>query len=191
MIFGFNTDVKVGNFVYHVQTEDRGEKNPVIDTTVYVKGRILAKRYNSYKALIGSPGFDEQRLRAMLEEQHRRILEEVKSRTLEEIVAFETAEAGIQVSLTNPTSFLSAGTASLKIAVKSRGNSAAITEAEITVTVRGGGEPFVTRGKTNREGLFDVQFPMPRLGPEGGELVIQAASGSASDEIKFAMRKKA
>ena len=49
MIFGYNTDVKSGDVVYHVQTEDRGEKNPVIDSVIYVKGRIVDRRRTPYQ----------------------------------------------------------------------------------------------------------------------------------------------
>jgi len=38
MITGFNTDVKHGAKVYHVQTEDKGRNNPKIETLVYVGG---------------------------------------------------------------------------------------------------------------------------------------------------------
>lgn len=191
MIFGFNTDVKVGNTVFHVQTEDRGWKNPVIDTTVYVKGRILAKRGTSYRELMGAPDFDEQKLRGMLEEQHRRILEEVRAGKLEEIKTLEATAAGIQVVLTNPSSFLVKGKAQLQLAVKAKQDGSALADVEVTVMVRGAeGGPFTTSGKTDSAGLVAMEFPMPRLGPDGGELVIQATAGIATDEIKFAMRKK-
>ena len=191
MIFGFNTDIKVGNIVYHVQTEDRGWKNPVIDTTVYVRGRILAKRYTSYRELMASPGFDEQRLRSMLEEQHRRIIEQVRAGSLEEIKTMETTPAGIQVVLTNPSSFLVKGKAQLQLAVKARHDGSNVENADVTVMVRGtAGEPFTATGKTGADGLLSLEFPMPRLGPDGGELVIQATADVSTDEIKFAMRKK-
>jgi len=48
MIFGFNTDVTGRDGVYHVQTEDRGTKNPVVESVVYVGGKIIAKRRTSY-----------------------------------------------------------------------------------------------------------------------------------------------
>jgi len=34
MSSGFNTDIKVGEQVFHVQTEDRGPAHPIIDTAV-------------------------------------------------------------------------------------------------------------------------------------------------------------
>ena len=48
MSSGFNTDVRVGDQVFHVQTEDRGPSHPVIDTTVYQNGRVLHRRSSNY-----------------------------------------------------------------------------------------------------------------------------------------------
>mgnify|MGYP001768423458 CR=1 FL=1 len=36
MIVGFNTDIKYRNEVFHIQTEDKGANNPLIETLVYV-----------------------------------------------------------------------------------------------------------------------------------------------------------
>ena len=60
MLFGHNTDVKVGESVYHVQTEDRGTANALIDTTVYCRGRVLHRRTNNYIDLLPlDPGREE------------------------------------------------------------------------------------------------------------------------------------
>jgi hypothetical protein len=41
VITGFNTDVKYRGVVYHVQTEDKGTQNPLIETLIYKGGEIL------------------------------------------------------------------------------------------------------------------------------------------------------
>ena len=41
MSFGFNSNVRVGEIVYHVQTEQRGKDAAVIDTVVYLSGRVI------------------------------------------------------------------------------------------------------------------------------------------------------
>ncbi len=38
MNFGFNSNVRVGDVMYHVQTEDRGPSHPFLDTVVYHGG---------------------------------------------------------------------------------------------------------------------------------------------------------
>ena len=52
MITGFNSDVKYKGLVYHVQTEDKGRTNPVVESLVYARGEILYSRRTSYQDLV-------------------------------------------------------------------------------------------------------------------------------------------
>jgi len=74
MIFGYNTDVKSGDTVYHVQTEDRGEKNPVIDSVIYVKGQIVERRRTPYDLAQTAP----ERLQEMVKQQHRSLVDAIR-----------------------------------------------------------------------------------------------------------------
>ena len=47
MIFGFNTDVKHGDTIYHVQSEAR-EGELLLQTQVFVRGRCVGKKATSY-----------------------------------------------------------------------------------------------------------------------------------------------
>jgi hypothetical protein len=82
MLFGHNTDVKVGDTVYHVQTEDRGTANALIDTTVYCRGRVLHRRTNNYIDLLPIEGLHESLLRKRIDDQHRAVMEEIRSGAL-------------------------------------------------------------------------------------------------------------
>ncbi len=42
MITGYNTDVRHGEVVLHVQTEDKGLDNPYLESVIYVRGQVLA-----------------------------------------------------------------------------------------------------------------------------------------------------
>jgi hypothetical protein len=77
MITGFNQDVAYKGKVYHVQTEDRGKANPVIETLIYVGGEILASKKTPYDSII-KEGYDEPKVAALLEQQHRRIVVDIK-----------------------------------------------------------------------------------------------------------------
>ncbi len=79
MSSGFNTDVKVGEHVFHVQTEDRGPSHPIIDTAVYQSGRILHRRALNYTELSESPLFTPDDLRRRVEEQHRAVIDDIRS----------------------------------------------------------------------------------------------------------------
>jgi len=196
VVFGFNTDLKVSGIVYHVQTEDRGAANPVIDTTIYCKGLILHRRVSSYRELIGTPGFDDVVLREKLEEQHRSVIEGLRSGELKlepptpPAAAPAPAPAGIAVQLLNPGSWLAAGTATLEIEVRSRASKKPLASAKVRVDLEGMSGPVNFAGNTNAEGRTTLSFPMPRLGPGGTELVIRAAADGAEDEIRYSLRPK-
>ena len=78
MITGFNTDVKYAETVYHVQTEDKGLKNPLIESLIYVKGAILDSYKTRYEDFIESLAFKESLLQKILEFQHRQIVTSIK-----------------------------------------------------------------------------------------------------------------
>jgi hypothetical protein len=78
VITGFNTDVKHADRVYHVQTEDRGIANPVIESLVYVGGEILLSKKSPYRDLVTGDRVDEKALREMMDLQHRRVIEAVR-----------------------------------------------------------------------------------------------------------------
>jgi hypothetical protein len=78
MITGFNTDVKHGDTVYHVQTEDKGVKNPLILSLIYVKGTILDAFRIRYQDFLASDRFSEALLQKILEFQHRQIVGAIK-----------------------------------------------------------------------------------------------------------------
>ncbi len=77
MIFGFNTDVKHGNTVYHVQTEAH-EGDLLLQTHVFVGGRCIGKHATSYADQVNQPEFSEGRVHELLKQQHRSVLDAVR-----------------------------------------------------------------------------------------------------------------
>ena len=190
-VFGFNTDVKVGKTVFHVQTEDRGVGNPVLDTTIYLKGRVLAKRSTSYQEFLASPDFNQSELHAMLERQHKQFIEEIRAGKLAEMAQLEPqpAASGISVQLLNPATFLKGTTASLEVGVTRRGAATPVAQATVRVLLHTGTpQPFQFETPADAAGKANLQFHMPRLGPGGAELVIQASAADGQDEIKYTLR---
>lgn len=73
MITGFNTDVKHKNRVFHIQTEDKGEANPYVESLVYVGGEILATKRTSYAEVVRG-GRDDHAVQDLMEQQHRTMI---------------------------------------------------------------------------------------------------------------------
>jgi hypothetical protein len=76
VITGFNTDVKYRGVVYHVQTEDKGTGNPLIETLIYKGGEILGSRRLPYADIV--PDHEESAITKLMEEQHKGMIMEVK-----------------------------------------------------------------------------------------------------------------
>jgi hypothetical protein len=77
MITGYNTDVRHGEVVFHVQTEDKGRGNPFIESLVYVGGQVLASKRASYAELIAG-GKEEKEIVAFMDHQHRTMIAAIR-----------------------------------------------------------------------------------------------------------------
>jgi hypothetical protein len=77
MITGFNTDVPYMGEVYHVQTEDKGKDNPMVESLIYKGGEILGARRTAYAKFLPN-GYEEKAVIKFMEEQHRSVIEEVR-----------------------------------------------------------------------------------------------------------------
>lgn len=86
MIFGFNTDIKSGNTIYHVQSEAR-EHERLLQTQIFVRGHCIGKKAASYAELISHPEFSEARMHEMLKSQHRNTVESVRAGQIDEALS--------------------------------------------------------------------------------------------------------
>ncbi len=77
MITGFNTDVPYKGEIFHVQTEDKGKDNPMVESLIYKGGEILGARRTAYSKFLKN-GYDEKTVIKFMEDQHRRTIEEIK-----------------------------------------------------------------------------------------------------------------
>jgi len=77
MITGYNTDVRHGELVFHVQTEDKGLANPSIESLIYVGGQVVASRRSSYAQLLAE-GKDEKEIVALMDHQHRTMIAAIR-----------------------------------------------------------------------------------------------------------------
>jgi len=94
MVFGHNTNLKLGDVTFHVQTEDRGESHALIDTTVYYHGRVLHRRTNNYFDLLPLNDDRQEALRLRLEDQHSTVIEEIRSGALQLTIPAANSRSG-------------------------------------------------------------------------------------------------
>jgi len=139
MSSGFNTDVRIGDQVFHVQTEDRGPNRPVIDTSIYQNGRIVHRKTTSYDCLSLSVEVADDALRERVEAQHRSVIDELRSGALAAEIAAAAEQAarlgGIQVQLLNPQAWLSAGNVALDVAILRRADQQPQAGAQVEAAI--------------------------------------------------------
>jgi hypothetical protein len=85
MITGFNTDVRHEGHVYHVQTEDGGKDNPILESLIYIGGTIVAKKLTPYTDLMNGETTQE-RLASLLKRQHQVIIAAIKAGRIEDLI---------------------------------------------------------------------------------------------------------
>jgi hypothetical protein len=207
MITGFNTDVEHGGHVYHVQTEDKGADNPIIETLLYRGGEILAARRTGYEDL-RSTGFDEAAIARRIEEQHNAVIADVRagrfdtrrprpfgegiisSRSFDEVVLdFLRSEMGpdpLVVSVLDPGALREGATTTLEVLVTRAHSGDGVADAEVRVRlISTAGKPRnLATGRTNESGVAAVAVALPAIGGGTAAVVIRAQSGKDTAETR-------
>jgi hypothetical protein len=195
MLFGHNSNVKVGEMLYHVQTEDRGTSHAVIDTMVYHSGRVLHRRANSYTDLLPLDGAREQALKERVSIQHQAVLDELRSGVLKlaqpvQPVATPAVSDSLALELLNAKSWLSGKRATLQVLVSRKGDGAGVSGARVTARIDGAAESSEYSTATGTDGKAQLAFDMPRLGGAECALVIEGYNGKTQARLQFQLRAK-
>ena len=204
MLFGHNSNVKIGEMLYHVQTEDRGTSHAVIDTMVYHSGRVLHRRANSYADLLPLNARREEELKQRVSAQHQAILDELRSGSLKlaqhampavpakpaAVPSDAGARDSLGLELLNAKNWLAGRRATLQILVSRKENGEAVSGASLTARIEGAAEPAHFSTASGLDGKAQLAFDMPRLAGAECALVIEASDGNAQARLHFQLRAK-
>jgi hypothetical protein len=193
MIFGFNTDVKHEDTIYHVQSEAR-EGDLLLQTQVFVRGRCIGKRATPYAEQAKSPDFTDQKKEQILREQHRLVLDAIRDGIIEHVFdkreTPETlaAEKELDIQWLNAESVHTEDKLAMRLRATEAGQG--IAGAKMTVRfARPNADPFYTQVTTDSSGDADLTFLVEETElPEASVLVQVNASGKTATR-KFQLRK--
>jgi hypothetical protein len=172
MIFGFNTDVKVGASVFHVQTEDCGPKRPEIDSIIYYKGQILERRRTAYTPESMTP--DD--IKEMVTSQHRNLVDSIKSGAF-----VPDTQQNLTVELLNPDSVETNGRLLFRLKVPEGSHVQAFLEVN-------GAETERTETIADRAGEAEVTFLIPN--EQQAVVLFRAITEGQTQAIKFHLRQQ-
>jgi hypothetical protein len=192
MIFGFNTDVKHGDTIYHVQSEAR-EGELLLQTQVFVRGRCIGKRAKSYANKASEAQFGDAQKEQQLREQHRLVLDAIREGKLDSVLDHPEAEnlasvKELDVEWLNSESVCVDRNLLMQIRVTEGG--AAASGARLTFRLaRPGAAPFYTQAVADSGGAVEVKIEVEEATLADSSLLVQANFEGRTATRKFVLRK--
>ena len=193
MIFGFNTDVKFGDTVYHVQSEARAN-DLLLQTQVFVKGRCIGKRAVSYAANVTHPGFSEEHMHEMLKAQHRLVLDAVKEGKVDGGIIDMSNEIqdvdgqGLAVRWINPDAPLSGNTVTMRFTVTDHGQAVPGAKVESRPLLPSDAN-LACEATTDATGSAEMPVTLDEHAIKDSSVMIRATCGDKSATRKFRLKK--
>jgi hypothetical protein len=190
MIFGFNTDVKHGDTIYHVQSEAR-EGEFLLQTQVFVRGRCIGKKATSYAGK--SDQFADTQKEQQLREQHRLVLDAIREGKLDQ--ALDRAEPEtlatvkeLEVLWLNSDSVHADRNLTMQLKV-TEGGAAAAGARLIFRFARPGASPFYTQAVADSGGAAEIKIEVEENQLPDSSLLVQANFEGRTATRKFELRK--
>ena len=211
MITGYNTDVRHGNRVFHVQTEDKGVANPKIETLIYVGGEILDSYRSSYDDLLANPPVGETAIQGRMDEQHRAVIRDIKNgkydltppdlleqqafndRPLDQAILEFLQQEGdvdtLELVLDQPLKPTFGNLFQVQIRARLCQSQSPVAGAEVNVKLVSSLKKAtgLLSGRTSSEGLFTGEVQLPPSQPGQCAVVISCTSDQGFDEVKAVM----
>jgi hypothetical protein len=190
MIFGFNTDVKHGDTIYHVQSEAR-ESEKLLQSQVFVRGQCIGKKAVSYA--VQDAGFGDPQKEQQLRDQHRLVLEAIREGKLESVLDRSDTEAlasvkQLDVQWENAASVHANRSLSMRLRVTE--GEAAVPSARLTFRfARPDAAPFYTQAVTDAAGSAEISVEVDESALPDSSVLVQANHEGRTVTRKFALRK--
>ena len=193
MIFGFNTDVKHEDTIYHVQSEAR-EADLLLQTQVFVRGRCIGKRATSYSEQAHKPDFTDQKKEQILREQHRLVLEAIREGRLQEVFdnreTPETLAAIKQLDIQWVNANSIHAEEKLSVRLRATEDNQAVANARLIVRLaRTNAAPFYTQLTTDDSGEAELVVLVDEASLADSSVLVQVNSSGRTATRKFQLRR--
>ena len=190
MIFGFNTDVKHEDTVYHVQSEAR-QADLLLQTQVFVRGRCIGKRATSYAEKAADPEFTDQQKEQILRDQHRLVLDSIRGGRLDDMIERIPEPAVIKeldVHWLNADSVHSERNLIMQLRVTE--GSTGVEGARLTMRfARPDATPFYTQVYSDGSGNAEMRIEIEESALTDSSVLVQANYSGRTVTRKFQLRR--
>ena len=191
-IFGFNTDVKQGEVVYHVQSEAR-QNDLLLQTLVFVKGQCVGKHTVSYAQKLSEPGFSTEAMHELLKSQHKGVLGAIQAGDFDSVLGTgaeiqDVGGTGLSLKWLDAGAEANSSALSLQIQVLDSGQPA--SGADISISSCGpDGSAALCRAKTDAAGSVTIAVPLNEEVLREHAVMVRAAHGGKSATRKVRLKK--
>lgn len=191
-IFGFNTDVKFGDVVYHVQSEAR-QSDMLLQTLIFVKGQCIGKRTVSYAHKTMETDFSEQAMHELLKSQHKAVLEALQQGRLESVAGSDAGiedagEGGLTLKWTNASERVEGTSVAMSFQVLER--TTKVSGAVVTVAASSpASAPTIASTQTDAEGNATIRLSLTEELLQDAAVMVRASHGTKCATRKFRFKK--
>jgi hypothetical protein len=190
-IFGFNTDVKLADVVYHVQSEAR-QNDLLLQTLIFVKGQCVGKQTVSYAQKVSQPEFSTEAIHELLKTQHKTVLDAIQQGQIDSVLGSGTevqdvGGTGLSLQWTAPA-MGEAATLAVHFLVLDSGRAAMGAEVVVRGVIASDGLELA-RGTANSAGAIELTLPLTEEVLARGAVMVQATHNGKSATRKFRLKK--
>jgi hypothetical protein len=208
VITGFNTDVDHEGRVFHVQTEDKGLENPVVESLIYCGGEIVSSRQKPYERPADTDEAAEREIQRLMESQHQEMIRDIHNgkydkeapkpfgsniitnRSLDEVVLeflhSRDREETIRLELIDEQVIQEGTRPTVRLKVFEEETQIPVPAAEVHVRlISTEGQPQeLFSASSDEEGFLEASFEVPSLPGADTALILSAEAGGQRAELR-------
>jgi hypothetical protein len=191
-IFGFNTDVKLADVVYHVQSEAR-QNDLLLQTLVFVKGQCVGKQTFSYAHELSHPGFSTEAMHELLKAQHKTVVDAIQGGQLDSVLGSggdvqDVGSSGLSLQWKAPASAGDAADLPVSFQVLDSGKPATGAEIVVRGVIPSDGMELA-RGIADDSGSVGLSIALTEDVLNRGAVMVQATLQGKSVTRKFRVKR--
>jgi hypothetical protein len=191
-IFGFNTDVKQADVVYHVQSEAR-QNDLLLQTLIFVKGQCVGKQAFSYAHELAHPGFSTEAMHELLKTQHKTVIDAIQQGQLHSVLGGgaevqDVGGVGLSLQWKAPASAGDAADLPVSFQVLDLGRPAQGAEIVVRGVIPSDGLELA-RGVADATGAVGLSIAITEDVLSRGAVIVQATHQGKSVTRKFRVKR--
>ncbi|HZD06957.1 MAG TPA: hypothetical protein VE176_01850 [Candidatus Limnocylindrales bacterium] len=191
-IFGFNTDVKLADVVYHVQSEAR-QNDLLLQTLVFVKGQCVGKQAFSYAHEISHPGFSTEAMHELLKTQHKVVIDAIQQGQMSSVLGSgadvqDVGGSGLSLQWKSPAVAADASNLPINFQVLDSGKPASGAEIVVRGVVASDGLELA-RGVADASGAASLSIALTDDVLNRGAVMVQATRDGKSVTRKLRVKR--